>query len=93
MHHIAAGDASFDMLMAYFSVLLCKIRSSRPKAFLLNLARLRDKFVNYRVSLLDSYRKARSLSPANDFAPERSVLRKLLERDKIPLFFELNYHT
>jgi len=26
--------------------LLCKIRSFRPKAFLLNLARLRDKFVN-----------------------------------------------
>jgi len=24
---------------------------------------------------------------ANDFAPEHSVLRKLLERDKIPLFF------
>jgi len=50
-------------------------------AILLNLARLRDKFVNLRVS------------PANDFVPERSVLRMLLEKDKSPLFFELNYYT
>ena len=42
--------------------LLCKIRSSRPKAFLLNLARLRDKFVNLRVSLIVSFMKTPSLS-------------------------------
>ena len=40
--------------------MLCKIRSLRPKALLLNLARLRDKFVNLRVSLIVSF--ARSLS-------------------------------